>query len=183
MSVKFFLYVQTHTVLRWTKTHWRPQSRTVPRRQESARTSHQGGTPQNSATQHNVYMSSHFEKTQPTNTMQLTATGCSPQVVAVVTLRQRQAAHHSDSLRLDHDLRRDGGEVGQVGQHVHNGHYRQGYDDSQRQVPMMGGYGRGHILTNNWSVIGIAFNFALTDLIPSLVLYKGWTQQLDQKDI
>lgn len=67
----------------------------------------------------------------------------------MVTLQQKHAAHHSDSLGLDHDFRRDGAEVGQVGQDVHNGHYRHGYDDSQRQVPRMGGYGRGHIMTNN----------------------------------
>lgn len=47
---------------------------------------------------------------------------------------QRYDAHHSDSLRFDHNFRWDGGEVGQVGQDIHHCHYRHGYDNSQGQV-------------------------------------------------
>lgn len=46
--------------------------------------------------------------------------------------------HHSDGLGVDHDLWRDGGEVGQVGQDVHHRDDRHGYDDGQRQVPVGG---------------------------------------------
>lgn len=54
-------------------------------------------------------------------------------------------AHHGNSLRLDHDLRRDGGEVRQVGQNVHHRHYRHGYNDRQGQVPAEV---RGHSITD-----------------------------------
>lgn len=51
---------------------------------------------------------------------------------------RRTDAHHSDSLGVDHDLRRDGGEVGQVCQDVDHRDDGHGYDDGQRQVPAGG---------------------------------------------
>lgn len=60
------------------------------------------------------------------------------QVVAAVTLWQTHDTHHGNGLGLDHLFRRDGGEVGQVGEDVHHRHYRHGYDDGQRQVPVAG---------------------------------------------
>lgn len=69
---------------------------------------------------------------------------CSLQVAAVVILWQQCEAHHGNGLGLDHDLRRDGGEVGQVGQNIHHRHYRHGYDDGQGQVPA-GGEVMGHL--------------------------------------
>lgn len=42
---------------------------------------------------------------------------------------RRTDAHHSDGLGVDHDLRRDGGEVGQVCQDVDHRDDRHGYDD------------------------------------------------------
>ena len=80
-----------------------------------------------------------YEKIQPTNKMQRMALSYSLQVVAVVNVWQKFKAHHGNSLRLDHDFRRDGGEVCQVGQNVHHRHYRHGYDDGQGQVSMGGG--------------------------------------------
>lgn len=45
------------------------------------------------------------------------------------------STYHSDRLRLDHSFGGDSGEVGQVGQYIHDGHYRHGDDDGERQVP------------------------------------------------
>lgn len=118
-TIQFF--VQTHTEPRWTGIRWQLQSRTVPQIQESARPSHQDGTHQNSAKQHKMYEGRSENK-----------------VVAAVTLWETHDTHHGNSLRLNHLFGRDGGEVGQVGEDVHHRHYRHGYDDGQRQVPVAG---------------------------------------------
>lgn len=42
--------------------------------------------------------------------------------------------HHSNSLRWEHLLRTERGEVGQVGQDIDNGHNGKRDDDGQRQI-------------------------------------------------
>lgn len=53
----------------------------------------------------------------------------------------RTDTHHGDGLGRDHDLRGDGGEVGQVGQDVNHRDDGHGDHDGQGQVPA--GEGRG----------------------------------------
>lgn len=46
--------------------------------------------------------------------------------------------HHSHSLRVDHLLGAECGEISQVGQNIHGRHNRQGDDDGARKVPTEG---------------------------------------------
>lgn len=43
-------------------------------------------------------------------------------------------AYHSHGLRVKHLLRGEGGEISQVGQNIHYGHYGQRYDDGSWKV-------------------------------------------------
>lgn len=111
-SSRCYTHTDTHTVQRWRGTRWPLQSRTVPQRRVSARTSRQDDTPQNSASQNNVTRVSAAD--------------------AVATGNRRMDTHHSDGLGVDHDLRRDGGEVGQVCQDVNHRDDGHGDYDGQR---------------------------------------------------
>lgn len=69
-----------------------------------------------------------------------------------MSLCRKRDAHHGNGLGVDHDFRRDGGEVGQVGENVHHRHYRHGYDDGQGQVPVGGGGQRSDLLISDSTV-------------------------------
>lgn len=139
------LYMQTHTVLRWTGTHWQLQSRTVPQTPESTKTSHQDGTLQRSAKQHhNILVTYSIQR-------QLTLHESKTNLcIQIEDGNIKYDTNHSNSLWIDHGLRGDGCEVGQVGQNIYHRHYRHGYNDGQGQIPTEG-KGQRSSLTNIYS--------------------------------